>query len=186
MHAIPHTPARQVARAFARPGQTSPHAPQLIGSVANSAHVPSHAVRPDAQVMQAPVTQARPVAHGVPQAPQWARLAWRSTSQPLAESRSQSPKPGAQTPMAHVPPTHTGVPWAGAGHARPQQFPTVVEMHPSGRGAEVSAGLPSRSPPSRATRLSRSTAAPSVGGRTSMPPASGHAHSPSMPFAPHT
>ncbi len=53
-----------------------------------------------------------------PHAPQLPALARRSTSQPLVESRSQSPWPTSHEATTHRPEGHEGTPWAGA-HSQP-------------------------------------------------------------------
>ena len=43
--------------------------------------------------------------HARPHEPQWSALVARSTSQPVASSASQSPRPGSQRTAVHAPAT---------------------------------------------------------------------------------
>src|SRR5262245_759525 len=62
------------------------------------------------------------------QAPQLATVEVRSTSQPLAGSPSQLPKPAAQEAMMQLPPAHPAVACGGAGQgmAQPPQLLTSL------------------------------------------------------------
>jgi hypothetical protein len=76
--------------------QVTPHAPQLLTSVASFTQAPLHLLKPVAQTKsQLPLLQtAVPLAgaeQAWPQAPQLFRSVARLTSQPVPALRSQSP-----------------------------------------------------------------------------------------------
>ena len=120
-------------------GQTLPQAPQfelLVPRVVSHPldALPSQLPKPGSQD---PSPQAPPAQTGVPwtsdgqampQAPQLARLVPRLVSQPLTALPSQLPKPAAQAPRPHTPPTHVALALAGRGHALPHtpQLSTVT------------------------------------------------------------
>ena len=128
-------PPVQVAVARLK-AQRAPHAPQCATSVAGStsqplAASPSQSAAPASQRMPhtAPVQVAAargPAAQARPQPPQCAVAPRVSTSQPLAASPSQSPRPGSQRITAQRPSRHTPSPDGGA-QREPQAPQCAVE-----------------------------------------------------------
>jgi len=75
------------------PVQTTPHEPQLLESPFGFTQAPPHRIWLWGQVVpftQAPIWQLSPVAHVVPQAPQFWKLESRSTHMPLQSVRPTS------------------------------------------------------------------------------------------------
>jgi nicotinate-nucleotide--dimethylbenzimidazole phosphoribosyltransferase len=118
---VPQAPPEQTWPAT----QAAWHAPQLALSLRAStsqplAASPSQSRKPAAQaaIAQTPAPQpgaAWGSAQARPQAPQFAALAVRSTSQPFAGLASQSPKPAPQRTTVHAPPAQPlAATWASA------------------------------------------------------------------------
>ncbi len=182
-----HAPAAQPATPLATT-HALPQAPQWAGAVASStsqplAGSPSQSAKPASQV--APQRESSQVAvacgragQALRHAPQWAGLAARSTSQPLAAAPSQLPKPVAQT-TAHAPLMQAGVELGAAAQVLPQA--------PQWGAAEVTSvsqpllATPSQSPTAvassqrRVHTLATQTAAPRG------PPGQRLSHAPQLP-----
>jgi hypothetical protein len=94
-----HAPATQLSP----DGHTLPHAPQLLGSLVRSTHLPLQTVPVHVEEVHSPATQLSPAGQTVPHAPQLLGSSAVSTSQPSAACPSQSARPGAQSTMWHCP-----------------------------------------------------------------------------------
>ncbi len=129
MHVNPHVLAPQVVVAFARAGQTLPHAPQLDTSADVFSSQPSAAIPlqfPKGAVHENPHVLAMHVVaafaragHATPHAPQFVRLVDVFASHPSAATPLQSAN-GARHVNPHVPPVQLTTAFALAGHAFPQ------------------------------------------------------------------
>ena len=95
-----------------------PQRPQCATEVWRSAHAPEHAVSIPQSVAHEPWRHTCDAGQARPHAPQWAGVAWRSVSQPLAASRSQSPRLVTHVITAQVPAAHVAVA-LGSAQARP-------------------------------------------------------------------
>lgn len=96
---MPLTQKRAACPLGAAPARQSwPHSPQLATSLVRSLQAPLHAVWPGGHPAEAqfPLTQLWPLAHLVPQAPQFCGLVWVSTQAPL---QSVSPAGQVQLPL---------------------------------------------------------------------------------------
>jgi hypothetical protein len=141
--ATAHTPAAQPATPPAT-RHTLSQRPQWAGLAARSKHPSPHTAWPAGQrSVHAPIAHTRPAAQALPQAPQWALAPARLTSQPLAASPSQSPKPAAQRSTRHAPPAQVAV---ALGRAQPRphmpQWAAVTRVSTS----QPLAASPSQSP----------------------------------------
>ncbi len=106
LHDTPQVPAAQVALPLARRGQALSQRPQWSRLVPRAVSQPLAALlsqlpKPAAQAPRPHMPALHTgvpleAIHAVPQAPQWAALVRRSTSQPLLGSLSQSAKCSAQ------------------------------------------------------------------------------------------
>jgi hypothetical protein len=98
--------------------QTSPQAPQLLGSVLNVVQTPLHSVcptpQPPLEVLQAPLTQVVPWAHTLPQLPQLFGSVASLVQVPLHETcgEVQPPLDVPQLPLTQGAPLAHAVPQA--------------------------------------------------------------------------
>jgi hypothetical protein len=137
-----------------------PQPPQWAVLVCVLTQVMPQPVRPPVQMSEhVLVAQVRPVAHAPPQRPQLAPSVRRSTSQPLAALRSQSPKPALQV-YPHAPAAHVAVALARVGHTLPQvpQFVGLVAVAASQplaalRSQSVKPGLQAPAPQTPAVHV---------------------------------
>jgi hypothetical protein len=137
-----HVPPVQAATPLAKL-HALPQRPQCVTEVWRSAHAPEHAVSIPQSVAHDPWRHTCVAGQARPHAPQWAGVDWRSASQPLAASRSQSPRLATQVITAHVPAAHVAVA-LGSAQARPHipQWSLAVRVSVS----QPLAALPSQSP----------------------------------------
>jgi hypothetical protein len=132
-HALPHTPAVQLATSPAAAGHALAQAPQFLGSLSRRTHAEPHKVRPAGQLgVQVPALHATapPVgaAHRLPQDPQSSLSVFVSAHVP-----SQYVRP-AEQPSPHVPLVHVArMPAAlGVGHLNPHD-PQLAMSRSSGK-----------------------------------------------------
>ena len=105
LHVNPHVPAMHAGAALAKPGQTVPHIPQLLTSVAAAAHTleaAQYEVPIGQTLAHTDPAQRKSAPQTVPHAPQLA-LVLVGVSQPLAATPSQSAKPGLHAATAQRP-----------------------------------------------------------------------------------
>lgn len=99
-----HPPATQLGTLLGTDAQDRPHTPQLLRLVDVSTHAPPHITRPEQLSVHDPLVQTKPVAHALPQRPQWELSAFTSMQAPPHSMRPAPRQIGTHTPALHEDP----------------------------------------------------------------------------------